>query len=74
LVQYKKQNGDCRVPQNWRHNPKLGKWVDHQRHFKKSGILSEARIRRLDEIGFQWAELRRGEKETHSASCPSVIP
>jgi superfamily II DNA or RNA helicase len=63
LAQYRKQNGDCRVPQGWRHNPKLGKWVDHQRHFKKSGILSEARIRRLDEIGFQWAgtmERRKG--------------
>ena len=74
LAQYRKQNGDCRVPQGWHRNPKLGKWVDHQRHFKKSGILSEARIRRLDEIGFQWTGTTERRRETHSVPCPSVVP
>jgi hypothetical protein len=32
----------------------LGRWVSMNRHFRKSGKLSEERISRLDAIGFSW--------------------
>ena len=54
LADYRRQNGNCKVPQNWRDNPKLGKWVQHQRNSRRTGALSEERIHRLDKIGFQW--------------------
>jgi GNAT superfamily N-acetyltransferase len=52
LSEYKRQHGDCKVPNRYRGNPKLNAWVNTQRLFKKKGRLSEARIRRLEQIGF----------------------
>lgn len=54
LVVYKKEFGDCNVPQKWRRNPQLGAWVSNQRIRKKQGNLGEARVTRLEGIGFQW--------------------
>ena len=61
LIEYKGKNGDCNVPQGWPESPRLGTWVDVQRRFKKTGKLSGVRIRRLQEIGFQWT--RRKQRE-----------
>jgi len=52
LVEYKAKNGDCRVPQYYKENPKLGRWVDNQRFRKEH--LSEERKLRLESIGFVW--------------------
>lgn len=54
LLQFKDQNGNCRVPQGYKQDPKLGKWVDNQRHHQKTGQLSEERKKLLDEVGFSW--------------------
>ena len=61
LVEFKEAHGHCNVPNWWLKNPKLSKWVSHQRSFHKKGKLSEERISRLDGvIGFQWqVTLRR---------------
>jgi hypothetical protein len=59
LKAYRKQHGHCDVPLRWAGNPGLGNWVISQR--VKRGSLSEERIRRLEEIGFEWAQR---EKET----------
>jgi Helicase associated domain len=40
--------------QKWPENPQLGKWVDHQRGFKKTGKLSSAHKQRLDKLEFDW--------------------
>jgi len=52
LLEYKARNGDCRVPQYYKENPKLGRWVDNQRFRKEH--LSEERKTRLESIGFVW--------------------
>ena len=54
LLRYKEAFGDCSVPAEWKVDPKLGRWVTTQRRRKRQGKLAEDRIRRLDEIGFQW--------------------
>ena len=54
LAAYRQQHGHCRVPARWREDPAFGHWVDNQRAFKKAGKLSSERIRRLEEIGFNW--------------------
>jgi hypothetical protein len=52
LLAYKAEHGDTNVPVNWKTG--LGQWVSHQRSDKNDGSLLEDRIRRLDEIGFEW--------------------
>ena len=54
LIKYKEAHGDCKVPMGWIENPSLGQWADAQRQARKKGTLSEARVRRLEEIGFIW--------------------
>ena len=54
LLDYKDKHGDCSVPDKWPENRKLSGWVSSHRQFRKRGILSKERIRRLEEIGFDW--------------------
>eukprot|EP00814_Leptocylindrus_danicus_P003899 CAMPEP_0116023594 /NCGR_PEP_ID=MMETSP0321-20121206/11708_1 /TAXON_ID=163516 /ORGANISM="Leptocylindrus danicus var. danicus, Strain B650" /LENGTH=480 /DNA_ID=CAMNT_0003494951 /DNA_START=197 /DNA_END=1636 /DNA_ORIENTATION=+ len=60
LIEYKEKHGDCRVPLNYKVNPKLGRWVQHQRgqyQNKKKGKtrqITDERIYKLEEIGFVW--------------------
>src|SRR5205823_3571650 len=52
LKEFKREHGHCDVPQRWRENPKLARWVANQRSRKRR--LSEDLVRQLDEIGFIW--------------------
>ena len=54
LVDFKQAKGHCVVPQNWREDRRLGKWVNTQRTQLKRGRLKPDRQRQLDEIGFVW--------------------
>jgi hypothetical protein len=57
LCEYQATHADCNVPNNFAENPALGRWVKVQRHFRRRGLLSEDRIRRLDELNFEWNPL-----------------
>ena len=52
LLEYKRKNGHCRVPQYYKEDQKLGRWVDNQRCRKER--LSEERKKKLDAVGFMW--------------------
>jgi hypothetical protein len=61
LAAYKAAHGDCKVPQGWAEDPRLGKWVNQQRTLKRKldrGELSEgmtaARAARLTALGLVW--------------------
>jgi len=60
LKRYKDEHGDCDVPQKWKVNPSLGRWVDNQKtqHQKlydgKPTHLTIERIQLLVSIGFIW--------------------
>jgi Helicase associated domain len=54
LKDYRDLFGDCDVPDAWRENPQLGKWVMNQRVLQHVGKLSPARKLRLDSLGFVW--------------------
>ena len=58
LVAYKAKFGTCDVNRADRTHSKLCNWVGNQRQFRKRNKLNEDRVRRLDEIDFQW-ELKR---------------
>jgi len=61
LIAFKKEFGHCNVPQRYADNPSLGQWCHNMRSaYKKvqKGMqatrnLSQDRIERLEEIGFQ---------------------
>jgi hypothetical protein len=39
------------VPQKYKEDPSLGKWIINQQHIFKTGKMDPGRKRRLDEIG-----------------------
>ena len=52
LLAYWKVHGNTNVPTNWPDG--LNGWAKAQRANKNKGMLSEEKIRRLDEFGFVW--------------------
>ena len=67
LKAYKEANGDCNVPDIYPENPQLSKWVGRHRYRYKLGKIDEERIRRLEEIGFEWSVLKQtGWNERYS--------
>jgi superfamily II DNA or RNA helicase len=54
LKEYKRNHGDCNVPQNSADNSQLSNWVQVQRTNYKKGKLPENRIKCLESIGFEW--------------------
>jgi hypothetical protein len=65
LANYRKVHGHCNVPQRYRKNAKLGKWVDTQRyqhglHLKgKASAITLPRIQALESLGFEWGTSKR---------------
>jgi hypothetical protein len=55
LKDYKNEHGDCNVPQQWPRNPSLAAWVSKQRTDNNKGRLRSDRVKRLEEIGFDWS-------------------
>uniref|UniRef100_A0A7S0BXB4 Helicase-associated domain-containing protein n=1 Tax=Proboscia inermis TaxID=420281 RepID=A0A7S0BXB4_9STRA len=61
LQEYKNNYGDCLVPQKFLDDPKLGRWVDKQRHWykcKKEGRKASLNLNQIEEmnsIGFVWS-------------------
>ena len=72
LEAYKREHGDCNVPQGWAEDPRLANFVQKQRAEKKvldrggaSPGLTAARVAKLDAIGFTWemsAVVRRKQR------------
>ena len=56
LIAFKEEFGHCNVPQKYPSNPSLGNWCNNMRvaYKKIQKGVSQDRIGRLEEIGFQW--------------------
>ena len=60
LLQYKEKHGDCKVPQHFKPNKSLGKWVAKQREQYKllrkgqHSFLTPYRLEKLNQAGFVW--------------------
>ena len=81
LEAYKAVHGDCNVPLRWAEDPRLGKWVDHQRGRKRKldrgepskGMTAE-RAARLTALGFVWdpkVERKRGGRRSSRGWRPT---
>ena len=61
LKGYKEKYGNCLVPNKFKEENALGRWVDKQRHDYrklkegKKSVMVEERIRQLEELGFCWS-------------------
>jgi hypothetical protein len=56
LVKFKSRFGHCDVPQYWKEDPALGKWVNKQRVLHSKGTLQPDREVRLNELQFSWSK------------------
>ena len=60
MLEYKEKHGDCKVPQHYKDNKALGKWVAKQREqykLMKKGqhsFLTPYRLEKLEKAGFVW--------------------
>ncbi|KAL7541910.1 hypothetical protein ACHAXR_011358, partial [Thalassiosira sp. AJA248-18] len=82
LQRYKKEHGNCLVPNKYSDDPKLGRWVHNQRRDAKLGEMTDNRIARLQSIGFifnlleyiwdeQFAALQRYKNEHGHCLVPA---
>lgn len=55
LRAFKRAHGHLNVPRGWPVEPSLAAWTATQRHLGKRGALAESRVRRLEELGFEWS-------------------
>jgi hypothetical protein len=55
LEDYKKEHGDCNVPQSYDKNRQLGSWVSRQRESYRAERLRSERIEALESIRFEWS-------------------
>ncbi len=67
LKKYKEQFGHCNVPIFWSENLKLGYWVDKQRENEIKNKLTEVRISKLENIGFDWDPTSTRWNEVYTA-------
>lgn len=81
LLEYKTKFGHCKVPQHYKDNKSLGKWVakqreQYKRHLKgEHTFLTPLRLEKLNEAGFVWsmrATLSEQAKVTTSEEDPGV--
>ncbi|MBK1877594.1 helicase associated domain-containing protein [Pelagicoccus mobilis] len=71
LRTFKEEHGHCNVPQNWKEDKQLGKWVNHRRGDYKLGKLTDDMIHKLESIGFVWntrPNYKRGPSKHPSVS------
>jgi uncharacterized protein YbgA (DUF1722 family) len=54
LVEFKRKNGHCLVPQEHGQDDSLGCWVNQQRVLQNKNIIIRDRKELLDELGFVW--------------------
>ncbi|GAX21474.1 hypothetical protein FisN_10Hh053 [Fistulifera solaris] len=54
LLEFKEKHGHCKVPTNYKENPRLASWVRNLRCDQLQGKVRADRKQMLDEIGFVW--------------------
>jgi hypothetical protein len=54
LAEFRADNGHCNVASSCTWDPELGKWICNQRERYRKGLLSEKRVHKLKDLGFQF--------------------
>jgi superfamily II DNA or RNA helicase len=72
IKEFKITNGHCDVPLNYPANPKLGRFVNSMRTQKSRGVLSEHRIKLLEQTGFRWNAQITQDEEAWKKRCKQL--
>jgi hypothetical protein len=67
LQAFQRKHGHCQVSSCSKKYSNLGNWVHFQRVQKRAGRLSRNRVRRLNQIGFDWISRGRSVEYRNSA-------
>ena len=73
LCAFRKQHGHCEVPFSNENYSDLGRWVAAQRTMNSQGHLEPSRKKRLDQLGFSWAEVREKRRDARIEKYLSVL-
>ena len=81
LIAFKEEFGHCNVPSKYASNPSLGQQCSHmrktynktQKGMTANSNLSQDRIARLEEIGFEWQVFRTDYDKTFEKRCRELI-
>jgi uncharacterized protein YbgA (DUF1722 family) len=65
LVEFRRKNGHCLVPQKHQEDASLGRWVNKQRQLYVNNKLQDDRKDMLDEFGFVWVVDRCAPETWH---------
>jgi len=63
LKQFWSETGSSSFPTRSKENRRLGRWVTEQRRLYKLEILDENKIKKLEDIGFNWGKIRNLGRE-----------
>ena len=73
IKNFKAKNGHCDVPLNYPANPKLGRFVNSMRTQKSRGVLSEHRIKLLEQTGFKWKAQTNQNEDFWETRCKQLL-
>jgi uncharacterized protein YbgA (DUF1722 family) len=73
LVEFKRKNGHCMVPQSYEQDKSLGEWVSKQRKVHNKNKMRPDRKERLDQIGFAWNARARVVRSPTSTNDVRVL-
>jgi hypothetical protein len=74
LQAFVKKHGHCNVSRHGPAGEKLINWVQNQRHRRKAGKLSPARVRKLEALGFVWAAYGQPAAQEEDADVVERTP
>jgi len=77
LLHFKSIHGHCNIPQNYKPNPKLARWMHRQRLDRENLVrgrkgkpqLQPERLKLLEEAGIKWCERPRTWEDRYTALC-----
>lgn len=67
LQRFKETHGNFLQPRRWEGDRKLERWAQEQRRLHRTGKLDPGRLRRLQQIGFDWDARESGWEEMFAA-------
>ena len=67
LKNYYAQHGNADVPGRWKEDPRLARWVAHQRQRRKKRLITDEQVCLLDDLRFTWQYRKRGSWEDRLA-------
>jgi hypothetical protein len=73
LVEFKRKNGHCVVPNKYQEDAALGNWVQQQRYLHRKNTIRLDRKGLLDDIAFVW-RVRVSKVDTVAARSSSSTP